>query len=138
MIVGLPELKGHLRTDPNSTHEDALIAAYAEAAEQQIINWIGRPVYATEAELPAIGAPGYDPEQIVAPAAVRVAVLMMTDRFYTNRGAATSVTHGGDGVSSDDAVPPPGVRALLAGLRVYSRPPVPAGDLRTGDPLTWL
>lgn len=126
MIVGLPELKLHLRVDesPEYTVEDALIRAYASAAETMVKNWIGRPFYAEAADLPAIGAPEYDADQIVADDAIRVAVKMMTERFYQNRG--------GEGGAAEDAVPPASVRALLAGHRIFARLPASQLQLRTG------
>ena len=110
MIVGLPELKAHLRVD--SDDENSLITALGEAAEQQVRHWLGRPLYSGESEMPLIGAPGYDRHQMVADRAVVVSIMMIADALYNNRS--------GTGGAEGDAVPPASVRALLAGHRVFS------------------
>lgn len=110
MIVGLSELKAHLRVD--SDDENSLITAFGEAAEQQVRDYIGRPIYASAADMPAPGAIGYDAHQMVADRAVTVSIMMIADRLYRERG--------GEGGSNEDAVPPASVRALLAGHRVFS------------------
>lgn len=111
MIVGLAELKAHLRVD--SDDENLLVQTFGEAAEQQVRNWLGRPIYQRVSHMPAPGALAYDPHQMVADRAVVVAIMMIADALYHNRGGA--------GGSSEDAVPPASVRALLAGHRVFSR-----------------
>lgn len=117
MIVALPDLKLHLRVDPADTEEDSIIAAFGRAAELQVRNWIGRPIYASAVDLPAPGAPGYDRYQIVADEAITVAVKMLAERMYEDRG--------GEGGTSEDAVPPVTVRALLSGYRVFHPVPEP-------------
>lgn len=119
MIVGLADLKLHLRADGN--FDNALIEAIGAAAEEEVREWIGRPVYETDAEMPAAGAPGYHPHQMHATPAIRVAVLMMAERIYRNRG--------GEGADAEAAVPPMSVRALLAGLRVFATLPADRPDL---------
>ena len=110
MIVGLDELKAHLRVDSND--ENLLIQTFGEAAEQQVRHWLGRPLYSRATEMPAIGAPGYDRHQMVADRAVVVSIMMIADALYNNRGGA--------GSAEGDAVPPASVRALLAGHRVFA------------------
>lgn len=111
MIVGLPEMKEHLRVD--SDDEDSTIMALTRAAEVQVRNWLDRPIYAGKADMPAPDEEGYDVAQIQADEAIKVAIKLLTDRLYNNRS--------GDGGSSDDAVPPLGVRALLAGHRLFAK-----------------
>lgn len=111
MIVGLPELKTHLRVDGDE--EDALIQALSDAAEEQVQSWLGRPVHPDATALPPIGSAQYDSFQIVATPAVQVAIKMMVARMYEHRG--------GEGGPEEDAAPPLSVRALLAPLRVFSR-----------------
>lgn len=115
MIVGLPELKVHLRVD--GSEEDMLIEACSEAAEEQVRGWLGRPVYEHESQMPLPGTAGHDPNQIVANAAIKIAVMMLAERLYSNRG--------GEGSGADNAVPPMSVRALLASLRVFYTLPSP-------------
>ena len=110
MISDLPDLKTHLRVDGDE--EDRQIAAYALAAERQIADWIGRPVYRFDAVLPVAGDARYHPDQMVADDAIRVSVMMMVDRMYHNRG--------GEGGSAEAATPPMSVRAMLAGHRVFT------------------
>lgn len=110
MIVGLTELKAHLRVD--SDDEDMQIAIFGEAAEQQVRDWIGRPIYASAANMPALGAIGYDAHQMVADRAIVVSIMMIAERLYRERG--------GEGGAGEDAAPPASVRALLAGHRVFS------------------
>jgi len=121
MIVGLPELKRHLRLivddDDDDGSEDDVIAAISRAAEHQVSNWIGRPIYAAPADLPAAGSPDYAPGQIVADDAIRVSIKMLAARLYRFRD--------GEGSGADDAVPPASVRAMLSAHRVFvSRPGV--------------
>ncbi|SEN90626.1 uncharacterized phage protein (possible DNA packaging) [Paracoccus alcaliphilus] len=109
MIIDLAEMKQHLRVDGDD--EDPTISAINEAAQSQVANWIGRPIYGHPDDMPAEDDPGYDRFQIVADSAVRVAIKMLAERMYTNRG--------GEGGSAEDAVPPMTVRALLSGYRVF-------------------
>ncbi|QFQ87321.1 hypothetical protein F8A10_07720 [Paracoccus kondratievae] len=117
MIVSLADLKAHLRVDPSNTEEDAVIAAIGRAAELQVQAWIGRPIYASAGYLPAMGAAGYNPDQIVADEAIRVAIKMLAERMYQVRG-------GEDG-TAEDAVPPLTVRALLSSYRLFHPTPAP-------------
>ena len=96
----------------DSNDEDLLIATFGEAAEQQVRNWIGRPIYASAADMPAPGAIGYDAHQMVADHTVIVSIMMIAERLYRERG--------GEGGAGEDAAPPASVRALLAGHRVFS------------------
>ena len=111
MIIDLAEMKQHLRVDGDD--EDLTISAISEAAQTQVANWIGRPIYARPDDLPAEGDPAYDRYQIVADNAVRVAIKMLADRMYTHRG--------GEGGSAEDAVPPMTVRGVLSGYRVFCK-----------------
>lgn len=111
MIIDLAEMKQHLRVDGDD--EDLTISAINEAAQSQVANWIGRPIYAGPDDMPAEGDPGYDRFQIVADSAVRVAIKMLANRMYTHRG--------GEGGSAEDAVPPMTVRGLLSGYRVFCK-----------------
>ena len=110
MITSLPELKEHLRVVGND--EDDVIASYAEAVEDQLSNWLGRPVYKNVDDLPALDDPAYTATQIVAPRAFLVCVMQLVTRIYEDRG--------GEGGGVDDAVPPASVRAMLSGYRVFS------------------
>lgn len=110
MIVELTDLKAHLRVD--YPDEDELIIALGEAAEQEVRNWIGRPIYASPAELPAEGDPDYRRLQMVADRTIVVAIKMIVDLNYRNRE--------GSGGSDDDAAPPRSVRSLLAGHRCFT------------------
>lgn len=111
MIVELADLKMHLRVD--SADEDRLIQSLGDAAELQIANWIGRPIYASSADLPGADDLKFDSNQIVANAAIIVAIKMTVDALYKNRE--------GDGDTVSDAVPSTTVRALLSGYRVFSQ-----------------
>lgn len=113
MILDLADLKAHLKVDGDN--EDALVEIYALAAEAMLANWIGRPIYRTQADLPALGALGYDQYQLVADAAISLAILMLADRMYNSRD--------GDGAAGPDAVPPVAVQALLSGYRVFRPAP---------------
>lgn len=115
MIVQLPDIKDHLRVDGDQ--EDALLSGYAHAAEEQVRDWIGRPFYARQEDLPAVGEAGYDRYQIVATRVIHVSIKILVERMYSNRG--------GEGADHEAAVPPMTVRALLAGLRVFHRMPAP-------------
>lgn len=110
MIVSLSELKRHLRVDGNE--DDDLIVSYAEAVEDQLSNWLGRPVYKSVVDLPGLADPAYISTQIIAPRAFHVCVMTLVARHYDDRS--------GQGGGSDDAAPPASVRALLAGHRVFA------------------
>lgn len=109
MIVGLDEMKAHLRIDHDD--EDATVSAVSLAAEAQVRNWIGRQIYARSTDMPGPERPGYDPHQMVADEAIGVAIKQLGELMYTDRG--------GSGGSEDDAVPPRSIRALLSGYRVF-------------------
>lgn len=122
MIIDLAEMKQHLRVDGDE--EDSLITTYAEAAEARVRDWIGRPFYRSEADLPAPESAEYDPYQIVADQRVKVAIKQMVGLMF---GPERS----GQGAPGDDAVPPRSVRDLLSGLRVFFVEPEP--EVRDGD-----
>lgn len=111
MIIDLAEMKQHLRVDGDD--EDLTISAISEAAQSQVANWIGRPIYARLEDLPAEGDPEYDRFQMVADSGIRVAIKMLADRIYLHRG--------GEGGAAEDAVPPMTIRALLSGYRVFCK-----------------
>lgn len=115
MIVALADLKLHLRVDHDA--EDLLIANIGLAAELRVRNWIGRPIYASTEDLPPVTDPLYNRYQMVADAAIIVAIMQLADRMYEQRG--------GDGGSQDDAIPPWTVRDLLSGYRVFFPEPEP-------------
>lgn len=110
MIVGLTELKAHLRVD--SDDEDLQIAIFGEAAEQQVRDYLGRPIYRDAAAMPVAGATDYHPYQMAADRAIEVSIMMIAERLYRERG--------GEGGAEESAVPPASVRAMLAGYRVFS------------------
>lgn len=110
MIVSLADLKLHLRVDHGE--EDNLISSYGLAAELQVQNWIGRPIYAASGDLPLETDASYSPYQMVADPAIIVAIKQLADRMYRQRG--------GEGDGQSDAVPPWTVRDLLSGYRVFS------------------
>lgn len=113
MILDLADLKAHLKIDGDE--EDALVEVYGLAAEAVLANWIGRPFYRAQSDLPAIGAPGYDPYQIVADAVIRQAIMMLADRIHTFRN--------GGGAEGSNAVPPVPVQAIVSGYRVFRLAP---------------
>lgn len=114
MIVGLPDLKRHLRIEPGVDEEDPLIAGYGEAAATRVMQWIGRPVYATAAEMPQEGQPGYDRFQMVADKSIEVAIMKMVAQMYGPERA-------GNGGPDGDAVPSRDIRDLLSGHRIMCR-----------------
>lgn len=110
MIVGLADLQSHLRA---SDDQMMLVKVIGEAAEVQVRHWIGRPFYEQASDLPTPGDPAYDPLQIVADGAIKVAIMKLAFTLYWNRGGSDDVVA--------PAVPPADVQALLAGHRVFSR-----------------
>ena len=110
MIVTLDDLKAHLRV--SSDDENELIIGVGLAAQLQIENWIGRPIYASESDLPAESDPTYSPVQIVADATIIVAIKMLAYRIHEERG--------GEGGVTEEAVLPSSVRSLLSGVRVFN------------------
>lgn len=114
MIVGLFDLKRHLRVELEVDEEDSLIAAYADAAATRVMQWIGRPVYATAAEMPEEGEPGFDRYQMVADLSIRVSIMKMVAQMY---GPDRASVGGSDG----DAVPSRDIRDLLSGHRIMHR-----------------
>lgn len=115
MIISLGEMRDDLRV--TSDAEDAQILSYMQAAQSMIEGWIGRPVYRSIEDLPLVGAPGYDPYQIVADGAIVVALKKLVNSMYDEE-------RGASGTTSEDAVPPASVRVLLARHRVFYRLPV--------------
>ena len=115
MIISLGDMRDDLRV--TSDAEDAQILSYMQAAQSMIEGWIGRPVYRSIEDLPLVGAPGYDPYQIVADGAIVVALKKLVNSMYDEE-------RGASGSTSEDAVPPASVRALLARHRVFYRLPV--------------
>ena len=112
MIVGLADLRRHLRVDDDE--QDDLIIAYEGAAAQQVSHWIGRPVYGPEDVMPGPDDDRYHPSQMRADATIRVAIMQLVDRMFEDRH--------GEGGASEDAVPPMSVRAVLAPHRVFDCP----------------
>ena len=106
-LVDLPTLKTHLRVDHSD--DDALISAYATAAESAIVEYLDRPVSPIGTVLPVVGETGYDATAIVVTPAIIVAVLLMCGTLYEGREAS----------GAGDAVFPSDVRALLAPWRVW-------------------
>ncbi|WP_347139439.1 head-tail connector protein [Paracoccus sp. SSK6] len=110
MIVGAADLQRHLRA---SDDQLMLVQTIGEAAEVQVRHWIGRPFYEKTQDLPQPGDPEYDPMQIVADGAIKVAIMKIAFTLYWSRG--------GNGDVVAPAVPPADVQALLAGHRVFAR-----------------
>lgn len=110
MIVGLDDLKAHLRVE--AEEEDADIQSFGLAAEAQVRSWVGRPIYASHETLPAFGSSEYRSHQMHADEAVKVAIKLLAARMYAEDRAGGTAVEGA-------AVPPLAVRALLAGHRVF-------------------
>lgn len=115
MLVSLKRAKEHLRVDFND--DDAVISAYVGAAIDMVTGHIDRPVFASAAVIPPLGAVGYDPHAMVMSRVIEVAVLQLVDGLYHG-----TLTAGRDGAGT---LPDP-TAAVLAHLRVW-RPEVGHG-----------
>lgn len=88
MIVDVGLVKAHLRVDSDAG-DDALIAAYQGAAEEAAIQYLGRNVYATQAEVDAAVIAG-DIDPLVANASFTAAVMYAVAAMYAKREDATA------------------------------------------------
>lgn len=83
-MVSLELALGHLRV--SAGHEDELIALYLEGAQQAALDYLNRPVFATQPELDAAkqaGTAGDHP--MVVNAAIKAAILKTLGDLYCNR-----------------------------------------------------
>lgn len=96
-LVTINQVRDHCRADSD---DDAMLAVYADAAEQQVTDFLNRRVCADQAELDNAN----DPDAIVANPAIVAAVLLTTGHLFRNR----------ESVAADAAIElPMGVTHLL-------------------------
>lgn len=103
-LLDLTLVKSHLRVD--TAQEDTIIEAYQGAAENIVVEYLDREVYA------AGDSPEPDDEYAVElQPAITAAILLIIGDLYANRES--------DPKTSGDSVLPRPVRALLAPWRVW-------------------
>ena len=103
-FLTLPEALAHLRVTPGD--EDDLIALYATAAEQAAVDFLNRPVFATQADLEA-APPEAGAHPLVVNFAIKAAMLLTLGSLYAHR---------------EDVVTGVNVEALPFGARSLLRP----------------
>lgn len=88
MIVDHLLVRAHLRLDEDAD-DDALVAAYQDAAEEAAAQYLNRSVYATQAEVDAAIEAGED-RPLLANASFTAAVLYAVAAMYSKREDATA------------------------------------------------
>lgn len=86
-LVTIEQVRAHCRADSN---DDALLTAYADAAEQAAQDFLNRKVYRdADAMAAAVLAETAGDDPIVTNAAITAAVLLTAGHLYRNREAST-------------------------------------------------
>ncbi|EDX5691436.1 phage gp6-like head-tail connector protein [Salmonella enterica] len=86
MLLSMDEIKAQLRLDEDFTDEDSLLALLGQAVQSRTENFLNRRLYATAADIPED-----DPDGLVIPDEVRLALLLLVTHFYENRSTVTEV-----------------------------------------------
>lgn len=86
MLLELNEIKAQLRLDEDFTAEDSLLELIGKAVQSRTENFLNRKLYATDTERPED-----DPDGLVMPDEVKLALLLLLTHFYENRSAVTEV-----------------------------------------------
>ncbi|HBP8874081.1 TPA: phage gp6-like head-tail connector protein [Escherichia coli] len=86
MLLTMEEIKSQLRLDEDFTDEDSLLILLGNAVQSRTENFLNRKLYATDADQPED-----DPDGLVMPAEVKLALLLLLTHFYENRSAVTEV-----------------------------------------------
>lgn len=86
MLLSMDEIKAQLRLDEDFTDEDSLLALLGQAVQSRTENFLNRRLYATAADIPED-----DPDGLVIPDKVRLALLLLVTHFYENRSTVTEV-----------------------------------------------
>ena len=93
MLVDLATLKAHCRVD--GTDEDALLTIYGEAADQSVVQFLNRNVYATQLALDAaVDAETAGTSPIVLNESIKAAIMLMTGHLYNHREATIDANAG--------------------------------------------
>lgn len=86
MLLQIEEIKAQLRLDEDFTDEDSLLELLGKAVQSRTENFLNRKLYATVAERPED-----DPDGLVMPDEVKLALLLLVTHFYENRSTVTEV-----------------------------------------------
>jgi uncharacterized phage protein (predicted DNA packaging) len=86
MLLKMEEIKAQLRLDEDFTDEDSLLTLMGQAAQSRTENFLNRRLYATAADLPED-----DPDGLVMPDEVKLALLLLVTHYYENRSSVTEV-----------------------------------------------
>lgn len=86
MLLKMEEIKAQLRLDEDFTDEDSLLELMGQAVQSRTENFLNRRLYATAADLPED-----DPDGLVMPDEIRLALLLLVTHFYENRSTVTEV-----------------------------------------------
>jgi len=86
MLLTMEEIKVQLRLDDDFTDEDILLALLGKAAQSRTENYLNRRLYAEPGDKPED-----DPDGLVMPDDVKLALLMLVSHFYENRSAVAEV-----------------------------------------------
>lgn len=86
MLLSMEEIKAQLRLDDDFSDEDTLLALLGKAAQSRAENYLNRRLYETASDRPED-----DPDGLVMPDDIKLALLMLVSHFYENRSAVTEV-----------------------------------------------
>lgn len=86
MLLQMEEIKAQLRLDEDFTDEDSLLELLGKAVQSRTENFLNRKLYATDAERPKD-----DPDGLVMPDEVKLALLLLLTHFYENRSTVSDV-----------------------------------------------
>lgn len=86
MLLKMEEIKAQLRLDEDFTDEDSLLELMGQAVQSRTENFLNRRLYATAVDLPED-----DPDGLVMPDEVKLALLLLVTHFYENRSTVTEV-----------------------------------------------
>lgn len=85
-LITLEDIKSQLRLEADYSEEDQYLTLIGAAAESRMSEYLNRNLYPEGATIPSS-----DPDGMVMPASVRLALLFLVTHFYENRSAVSEV-----------------------------------------------
>ncbi|MCS2162968.1 head-tail connector protein [Scandinavium sp. H11S7] len=86
MLITLEDIKSQLRLEADYSEEDQYLALIGKAAESRMSEYLNRNIYVEGTTIPPT-----DPDGMIIPASLRLALLLLVTHFYENRSAVSEV-----------------------------------------------